>query len=267
MSSSPISIYALIDPGTGEVRYVGKSVDPEIRFRAHLREKRNSIPSEKRAWIENLRDAGTQPTLKVLETVDADDWQSTEQKWIEFFRSIGANLTNILDGGEGKRAWGEKSRQYISEQSRKWWASMPVEERRVYLDTRRAIQRAAPYRARVSKRTKEQWAEVAEIERKRRAENMRQAITLEGREKQHSGTCKQGKSHGAASSCAGVALDKRPLSKRWKASIGFKRQEIFLGRFATEEEAARAYDAAAKALFGVQAKLNFPVHGPYYTGG
>lgn len=43
--------------------------------------------------------------------------------------------------------------------------------------------------------------------------------------------------------------------KKWKATI----QRTALGRFITEEDAARAYDRAAVEKFGEFARLNFPV--------
>lgn len=52
----------------------------------------------------------------------------------------------------------------------------------------------------------------------------------------------------------GIEHDARCTSRPWRARI----KKTFLGNFSTMEEAARAYDRAARSLFGEFAKLNFP---------
>lgn len=47
-------------------------------------------------------------------------------------------------------------------------------------------------------------------------------------------------------------------SGRFAARIRIARKDIWLGRFDSKEEAARAYDAAAVRLFGAFARPNFP---------
>jgi hypothetical protein len=49
----------------------------------------------------------------------------------------------------------------------------------------------------------------------------------------------------------------RPGVKKWRATIERDRRQYHLGLHATSEEAARAYDAAARELFGPFARTNF----------
>jgi len=67
-------------------------------------------------------------------------------------------------------------------------------------------------------------------------------------------------SPGSSSRYLGVSWDKR--RSIWVAHIKAKGKDRYLGSFDVEADAARAYDAAAWALHGVYANLNFPENYP-----
>lgn len=56
----------------------------------------------------------------------------------------------------------------------------------------------------------------------------------------------------------GVHFRKDNQSRPWRASIRKDGKLRHLGNFMTQEDAARAYDQAAKTMFGPFSKLNFP---------
>jgi hypothetical protein len=61
---------------------------------------------------------------------------------------------------------------------------------------------------------------------------------------------------GSTSDYLGVSWDKH--RGKWHAKVTSDGQQIHIGRFESEEDAARAYDAAARRYHGEFARLNFP---------
>lgn len=90
-------IYALCDPRTGEVRYIGKANDSRKRYDAHMREKRRSYPVY--LWRDKLLSIGLKPELKILES-NCADWRESERVLIAEYRANGARLLNVADGGD-----------------------------------------------------------------------------------------------------------------------------------------------------------------------
>jgi hypothetical protein len=53
----------------------------------------------------------------------------------------------------------------------------------------------------------------------------------------------------------------KKLSNKWAANIRYDGKKHYLGYFEDEEDAAKAYDIAARAHRGEKAQLNFPAQG------
>lgn len=108
-------IYALIDPRTDEVRYIGKALRPTERFSGHIRDCRKHPRTQ---WIQGLRRNGLVPKLSILEG-PCEDWSTAEKKWIAHYLSQGARLTNLTDGGEGVGTYGWWLGKKMSAEARK----------------------------------------------------------------------------------------------------------------------------------------------------
>lgn len=93
-------VYALIDPNTLQVRYVGKTIKESIysRYAEHTKDARAGGRWYVHRW---LRKINFKAQVKLIETVVIDQLWQAERKWIKYYRDHGYPLTNLTDGGEG----------------------------------------------------------------------------------------------------------------------------------------------------------------------
>lgn len=104
----PVYIYALVDPETGEIRYIGKSIRPAERLQNHMNERSSCHRSH---WLQSLKARGLVADLIILERIDgAWPWQHSERRWIAYGRRNGWRLTNNTDGGDGVEGLPEETR-------------------------------------------------------------------------------------------------------------------------------------------------------------
>lgn len=107
-----IYIYALIDPDTRKIRYIGKSIRPKERLGNQMNESSNCHRSH---WLRNLRNHGKRPHQIILQELDdSEPWQEWEKAWIRHGREVGWPLTNNTDGGDGVDGLPEETRKRMS---------------------------------------------------------------------------------------------------------------------------------------------------------
>jgi group I intron endonuclease len=95
-------IYCLKDPNTLEIRYIGKSNNPNKRFIQHKIDSKNyKIKFYKNNWINQLLNIGLEPILEILEQVSINNWKEREIYWIAYYKNLGFKLTNLTNGGDG----------------------------------------------------------------------------------------------------------------------------------------------------------------------
>lgn len=114
-SPIPVYIYSLEDPETGEVRYVGKTIDLKRRFGYHCTTGREG--QRKDRWVMNLKGRGLVPKMEVLEVVmcvEDEEWYEVEKFWIKYLRFLGCRLLNIEEGGRGKNRASKETREKLS---------------------------------------------------------------------------------------------------------------------------------------------------------
>ncbi len=99
--SSRFCVYALCEPDSLSIRYVGKTNNLKVRIRRHIMDAENSR-YHVHLWIHSLIARHLKPIVRVLQICysDANALQA-EVEWISIMRASGNDLCNLTDGGEG----------------------------------------------------------------------------------------------------------------------------------------------------------------------
>lgn len=123
-------IYCLIDPISNNVRYIGKSNNPEIRFKYHLYEKGNT---HKINWINYLKEKNLKPVLEIIDCVNNKEWEFWEQHYICLYKSWNFKLVNGDNGGLGSTRLTKETRDKISKANKGYKFSKECIEKRTAL--------------------------------------------------------------------------------------------------------------------------------------
>lgn len=235
-------IYALCEPDTGEVRYIGKADDPEIRFRRHLRLEAADFNTHKSRWVRSIRSKGLLPKLEILCKASRDNWREVERLQIRLAKMCGLDLVNGSPGGEGFGS-GADNPNYGKAASRDTRAKMSASAkmrtgRFVSTETRNKL-RAVFLGRKMSPQDRAKLS----------ASKM--GVTTGPRKFEHKlkiGASQAGrKRHSNSSRYLGVFWKKQ--SNRWAAALTVLNHNFYLGMYDSEEDAAITYNWAA-SLYG-----------------
>ncbi len=100
-------IYALKEPSTGEVRYVGCSQYPERRLAWHLYAPTNP---ELVLWLTDLQEQGLKPSQEILESLGNSRAEAEYQEVFWINKHAGKRLLNIQDNCKNLRRYRPKRR-------------------------------------------------------------------------------------------------------------------------------------------------------------
>lgn len=93
MSNRTVWIYVLTDPRTDEIKYVGQSCNPSLRYRQLVGKKALVSPLLKH-WTNSLREYRLKPKMIIIEETEGKFAGKLEQVWIKRYKDAGNILLN-----------------------------------------------------------------------------------------------------------------------------------------------------------------------------
>lgn len=121
-------IYALAEPETLNIRYIGKSINGSYRAFSHfnISSLKRDGNTKKSAWIKSILKQNKKPIVLVLDVIDKVKFENKtelnialynkEQEYINYYKQFG-KLTNSQDGGPGStnRKFSQETLIHMSE--------------------------------------------------------------------------------------------------------------------------------------------------------
>ena len=106
-------IYGLIDPRNNEIRYIGKTINPDSRLESHLLESKNTnIKNYRVKWLRKLTRLELKPKIIFLKTCPSDEFEKYETEYIKIYSNN--RLTNSDETGQGNK---NRKRDVLDRQS------------------------------------------------------------------------------------------------------------------------------------------------------
>lgn len=118
MGEIKYTIYKLIDPNTNQIRYIGLTFnDLKLRLKSHLSEPGKS---HKIYWINKLKKQGLRPIIESIEEEISTYEIACEREiyYIDYFKSIGCDLTNMASGGNKNKKMSDETREKMSKSAK-----------------------------------------------------------------------------------------------------------------------------------------------------
>lgn len=101
-----VNVYSLVDPRTGNVRYVGQTQQKIAhRLSRHVAAANYGRQSLVSQWMREVLAEGLRPKIVLLEQVPLSDGDQAEKDWIADFKFDGYELLNETLGGHGSHGY------------------------------------------------------------------------------------------------------------------------------------------------------------------
>lgn len=158
-------MYALQDPRTGDVRYVGQTQQSVCdRLHRHVAAARSGRASNVSGWVRELLEAGVRPEAVLLAQVALVDGDEEERLWIADYLLDGADLLNETVGGRGSVGYKHSDEALVkvrAARAQQVWSPETNEKRSVAL---RGIPRSPEVREKIRAGQIRRWAKNRNIE-------------------------------------------------------------------------------------------------------